>query len=431
MNKQDKHVQQDPLVAKKYYSGFVHAHDTYHALSTASDGKVYYILSSDRHDIPGQMFMYDPVKDETEFLANLNTICGEEKLQAVVQGKSHVPFFEYADHFYFATHVGFYEIIEDMERLPVKPPNGYKLYPGGHFLSYNLKTRAFHKLATAPDGEGIITMAMDTIRGNLFGITWPKGYFIHYDLTLNVLTNLGPISSNGEAGIPGSDYRVLCRSMFVDDRDGIVYFSTANGDIFSYDPKVGKIILLPDINLRLDYFGNYDHTRPGSMAYNWRKIIWHPDQKVAYGVHGNSGYLFRFDPQKKHIEIIDRLTSTPSKKSGMFDYYTYGYLGFDLSADQETIYYLTGGPMYEDGVRSKATDLARGGVRGVENLHLITYHLPTNKYLDHGPVFYEDGARPTYVNSIAIGPEDNIYALARFEHDGQTIADLIKISNPL
>ncbi len=420
----------ESLIARRYFSGFEQAHDTFNAITTASDGKVYYILSSDCFDIAGQMHMYDPVTDETTFLADLNKICGEEHLKAVAQGKSHVPFFEYSGHLYFATHVGFYEIIDDMERLPVNPPKGYKLYPGGHILSYNLKTREFHKLTTAPDGEGIITLTMDTARGNLFGISWPKGYFIHYDLKKNTLTNLGLISSLGEAGIPGADYRVLCRSMFVDDRDGVIYFSTANGNIYAYDPEAGKIVLLPNANLRLDYFGNYDHTRPGSMAYNWRKILWHSSHQVAYGVHGNSGYLFRFDPRKQSIELIDRITSAPSRKSGMFDYYTYGYLGFGLSADGETLYYLTGGPIYEEGIRSAATALARGGVRGVENLHLVTYHLQTNKYIDHGPIFYEDGARPTYVNSITIGPMGNIYTLARFEKDGKTIGDLIKIANP-
>ena len=112
------------------------------------------------------------------------------------------------------------------------------------------------------------------------------------------------------------------------------------------------------------------------------------------------------------------------------NYYTYGYLGFDIGPDGQTIYYLTGGPIYEDGKRVKAEDLARGGARGLENLHLVTYNLEESKYVDHGPVFYEDGSRPTYVNSIAIGPKGDIYTLARFEHGGKTISDLVKISSP-
>ncbi|MDH3650119.1 MAG: hypothetical protein OEQ53_10575, partial [Saprospiraceae bacterium] len=411
-------------------SGFKLAHDTYNAISAASDGKIYYILSSDRFHKGGQMYVYDPETDEAAFLADLTEVCGEKDLKAISQGKSHVPFFEHSSHLYFATHVGFYEIIDGMERLPVNPPEGYQLYPGGHILSYNLVTKEFRELALAPHGEGIITMAMDTDRGHIYGITWPKGYFIHYNLEKDQMNNLGLISHLGEAGIPGDDYRVLCRSMFVDHRDGLVYFSTAEGNIYSYNPASKVMENVAPANLRLDYFGTYDPTQPGSMAYNWRKILWHTTDRMAYGVHGNSGYLFRFDPSRSDVEIVDRITSEASRKSGMFDYYSYGYLGFDIGADGQTLYYLTGGPIYEDGQRVKAKKLAMGGARGLENLHLITYHIANRKYIDHGAIYYKDGTRPTYVNSIAVGPEGNIYTLARFEHNGRIIEDLVKIPDP-
>jgi hypothetical protein len=219
--------------------------------------------------------------------------------------------------------------------------------------------------------------------------------------------------------------------MFVDPRDGKVYYSTSEGDIYAYDPGVQVIEKVKGADLRLDYFGKYDYKDPGNMAYNWRSILWSPKEQVAYGVHGNSGYLFRFDPRAGKIEIVERITSEPSKKGGMFDQFSYGYLGFDLGSDQETLYYLTGAPIYIDGKRVKGVDeIAMGAARGLENLHLITYHLPTNTYTDHGPVFYADGSRPTYVNSIAIDKEGNVYTLARFEHNGKLVEDLIKIPNP-
>ena len=162
--------------------------------------------------------------------------------------------------------------------------------------------------------------------------------------------------------------------MFVDDRDGSTYFSTSEGDIFSYNPNSSEgIEKVAGVNLRLDYFGKYDFTRPGTMAYNWRSIVWSATEGVAYGVHGNSGYLFRFDPRKPEIEIVDRITSEPSKRSGMFDYFTYGYLGFQLGPDNQTLYYLTGGPIYVDGQREQVDNQIKVGVKGLENLHLVTY----------------------------------------------------------
>ena len=75
------------LIAKRYYSGFPKAHDTYNALSAASDGNIYYVLSSDSIEVGGQMYRYNPTLDQTEFLADLTDICGEADANAIPQGK--------------------------------------------------------------------------------------------------------------------------------------------------------------------------------------------------------------------------------------------------------------------------------------------------------------------------------------------------------
>ncbi|SMO62439.1 hypothetical protein [Fodinibius sediminis] len=420
------------LTAHRYYSGFELAHDVYNALSIASDGNVYYVLSSEDITIGGHFYRYNPRKDDIRLIGDLTELCGEGGDKVIGQGKSHVQFYERGHRLYFATHVGFYEQIDGMDRLPVDPPDGYGLYPGGHILAYDLETGDCIDLAKLPNGEGMVSMTMDAVRGHIYGISWPTGHFIHYDLEKDILKDHGPISHRGEAGTPGGDFRVLCRSLVTDPRTGIVYFSNAEGDILYYragDEEVGK---LENVHLRLDYFGTYDPTQPGDMAYNWRKVFWHPTEEVVYGVHGNSGYLFRFDPHKQKITLVERLTSEPSRKSGFFDQFSYGYLGFTLGPDQETIYYLTGGPIYKNNRRVKGKDqIAKGAARGLENLHLVTYHLPTDQYQDHGPVFYEDGSRPTYVNSIAVGQEGYIYTLARMTHQGKTIQDLVRIPDPL
>ncbi len=419
------------LTAITYNSGFHEAHDTYNALSAASDGKIYYVLSSDQIHVGGKMYLYDPVKDQTEFLGDLTEICGEKEQMYIPQGKSHVRFFERNGKLYFSTHVGYYELINGMDRLPLNPPSGYKLYPGGRILSYDMQTRAFESLALVPNGEGMVSMTMDRDRGQIFGISWPKGNFIHYDLDKKELKDLGRTSGNGEGGEPGDDFRSLCRSLVVDSSNGNVYFSTSEGDIFSYNPEEGRINKLKDADLRLDYFGKYDPSRPGSMGYNWREIFWYNPEDTAYGVHGNSGYLFRLDPKKSKIELVRRITSEPSAKSGMFDQFSYGYLGFQLGPDGKTIYYLTGGPVYVDGKRvTGQTDIAKGAAKGLENLHLITYNIPEGKYQDHGPIFYLNGDRPLYVNSIAVGHGGEVYALARVTEDGHTRTDLIKIADP-
>ncbi|NND32468.1 MAG: hypothetical protein HKN76_07745 [Saprospiraceae bacterium] len=187
-----------------------------------------------------------------------------------------------------------------------------------------------------------------------------------------------------------------------------------------------------DVHMRLDYFGVYNVSNPGNMGYNWRKISWDQEKNVAFGVHGNSGYLFRFDPQQGVIELVDRLTSTPSKRYGMFDQFSYGYLGFTHVKRNNTIYYLTGGPIFKDGQRVEGeSSIPRGGAKGPENLHLVTYDLDKCQYLDHGPIFYNDGSRPSFVNSIAVGEDGYIYTLGRIDHKGKIIADLLRFKDPL
>jgi hypothetical protein len=420
------------LISKTFDSGFEYAHDTYNAITVAGNGMVYYVLSSEKHDVAGRMYAYNPFNDSVSFLGDLTDICGEKGQRFIAQGKSHVEFYERGSKLFFSTHVGYYELIDGMDRLPQHAPAGYRLYNGGHILSYDMQTGTFDDHMTIPGGEGIVSMTMDTERGNIFCISWPRGNFIHYHVDSGELNCLGLTAGKGEDGTPGSDFRSLCRSLFVDQRDGTAYYSTAEGDIYAYTLQYKSLQKLNEVNLRIDYFGKYNPEQPGSMGYNWRKICWHEKDAVAYGVHGNSGYLFKFDPRKQSIELIERITSDLSRKSGMFDQFSYGYLGFQLGPDRETVYYLTGGPIYTNGKRVRGlNEIAKGAARGLENLHLVTYHIPSGRYTDHGAIFYENGDRPLYVNSIAVAPNGVIYALARINRNGATVTDLISIPDPL
>lgn len=420
----------EPLVATSYNTGFKQAGNTWNSISTASDGKIYYSFSTTDADQGARLYAYDPDTDEIEYLADLTEITDGTETPTIPQGKSHGNFYEMDGKLFISTHVGVHGSVQEGETAIIR--EGYEPYPGGHIVSYNLTTGEFKQLATAPNNEGILTFMMDRDRGHIYGITWPMGYFIHYNVNTGEMKNPGLVSGRGEAGRPGDDFRVLGRSLFVDPEDGSVYYSTADGDIFSYSPDAESINKVEGVDLRLDYFGEQIPDQPGSMAYGWRQIVWNPSEEVAYGVHGKSGYLFRFDPREPSLEIIERITSEPSKRSGMFDQYDYGYLGFDLGRDGETLYYLTGGPIYVDGVRLNTDNNEELGYHSSvrENLHLITYNIPNKEYKDHGPVLHENGSVITDAQSIAIGAEGSIYTLGRFERNNDMEMDLVKIPNP-
>jgi hypothetical protein len=417
------------IIATFYNSGFEYAHDTYNGISAASDGKIYYVLCSQLMEVAGQMYSFDPKSGTIEHLGDLTEICGEKDMKVVAQGKSHVNFVESGGNLYFATHLGYYSIINGMEKTGV-PTGEYKAYRGGHLLKYDLKTKKFEDLGIGPHNEGVITMNMDAGRGLIYGLSWPTGYLFRYDVAKKEMKDLGPATGKGEDGM-GEEFRVVCRSIALNPDDGSVYFTNAEGQIKCLRLGQDVVETVEGEDMRKDYFGTYEIFTSGSMAYNWRQVFWYSPEKKIYGVHGNSGYLFRFDPAVPRMEVLERLTSVPSRLTGMGDQFSYGYLGFKLGPDGKTIYYLTGGPVYIDGKRvTGASTTAKGEAKGLEDLHLITYDIPTGKYLDHGAVFYSDGQRPLYVNSIAIGDDGTVYTLARVTVNGKTRTDLISFPGP-
>lgn len=413
------------LAARSFDSGFSLSHGTFNGMLCASDGKIYYVLCSDSIDTGAQMYSYDPATDKIRHLGDLTEASGEKGLKTIPQGKSHVNFVEANGKLYFATHVGYYTIRDGRETMGVPPP-GYMPYPGGHFLAHDMASGKFENLAAAPAGQGILSMNMDTKRGRLYGLTWPSGYFLRYDLETRSLKNLGPVSKGGENG-SGPAYRVLCRSLAVDPEDGSVYFTTSDGDILRYRYDRDAIETVQAEDLRKDYFGVWDPSKPGHMGYNWRQTVWYEPEKTIYAIHGNSGYLFRFDPRAARVDVLDRITSEPSKRSGMYDQFTYGYLSFTLGPDGRTLYYLTGGPVSENGGRTAVTEKARDGARGKEDLRLVTYEIPTASYTDHGAIFFPDGQKPSLVNSITVAKDGSVYSLAGVAKNGHVRVDLFRI----
>jgi hypothetical protein len=414
------------LIAHAYNSGFALAHDTYNGMGTGSDGNIYYVLSTEPHDAAAQMYVFETAGAKIRHLGDLTAASGEKGKQLIAQGKSHVNFVEAGGKLYFATHIGYYSIIDDMEKMGTPPP-GWGKYAGGHLLAYDMKSGDFENLALAPGGEGVLVMNMDTQRGRIYGLTWPTGRFFHFDLKSRQLKDLGSLFLDGENG-RGDRYRTICRALAIDPRDGNVYFTTGEGAIHRYRYDNDTLEVVAGDDLRKDYFGLYDPSSAGHMAYNWRQVFWNNEDQQIYGVHGNSGYLFRFDPKAERVEVLSRITSQPSQASGMFDQFSYGYLGFALGPDRRTIYYLTGGPIFVDGKRVRGKDsTAKGEAKGEEDLHLITYDIPTAVYQDHGPIFLENGDRPAYVNSIAVGKDGAVYCISRVRDNGRLRADLIRI----
>ena len=141
------------LTARGFDSGFDLSNGTFNGMLAASDGKIYYVLCAENIDTGAQMYSYDPATDKIEHLGDLTEASGEKGLKAIPQGKSHVNFVESNGKLYFSTHVDWYSVQGGLE-LMAPPPPGYKPYPGGHFLAYDMASGKFENLAKAPQGAG-------------------------------------------------------------------------------------------------------------------------------------------------------------------------------------------------------------------------------------------------------------------------------------
>jgi len=403
------------LHAKTYNSHFPSAAgigESYNGMGFASDGKLYYVIDSAAYNVPGQMYALDPKTGVISHIADLNTATGQGDVKAVAQGKSHVNFIESDGKLYFATHLGYYNRDSGVERTAA-PPNGYLPYPGGHFLSYDLQTGKFESLAIAPRGEGIISFNMDVKRGRLYGITYPSGHFLSFDLASKRLSDGGAFFAEGESGEVGTTYRAICRRIVLDPRDGSVYFTTGDGAIHRYRYDTGQVETVPDVNLHKDYFGEFDPAKPG-MAYNWRAAVWNPNDNCIYAVNGASGYLFRFDPAARTVEVLERLTSEPSRRAGMADKSGYGYLGLALDTRRNLLYYLTGSPLAVPAKTDEGSDL-------------ITFDISKKKYRDHGQIVLDTGAPAGNEQALVVANDGTVYTLTQFDRNGTQEMDLISI----
>ena len=61
---------EDKILARYYDSGFAEAKGNYNGISTASDTKVYYVLSTDSLDTGAQMFVFDPRSETIEHVGD-------------------------------------------------------------------------------------------------------------------------------------------------------------------------------------------------------------------------------------------------------------------------------------------------------------------------------------------------------------------------
>ncbi len=411
------------IIATRYATNFPQSKGNYNGISSASDGLIYYVLCSGDLDVGAQMYSFNPENAEIEHLADLTDVTDGYEMKAIPQGKSHVNFYEYKGKLYFATHVDFYKNVDGKE-LMGDPPAGYQPYQGGHILSYDMTTGEIEDLGIAsPTRGGIIAQTMDTDRGRIYGLTWPRGEVFRYDVESRNLKQLGEYFADGEEG-DGDRYQILSRSISVSKVNGHAYFNNPSGEIYEYVYDQDEIRLVETDNLQKDYFG----VPVGrSMGYQWRQSIWSDLDNLIYGVHNESEYLFSLDPMTNKVTLLDRLASETSKRAGATGY---GFsLGLVIGHDQRTLYHISHAYPNEAEFAEFGEDAVSKLI--LKNHHIIAYDIIDHTYEDLGEIVFEDGSEPIHINSLAMGKDGKFYALATLEVEGGgETTDLISFPNP-
>ncbi len=394
----------DEIPVRLFDPGYLQGDCNYHSLTAASDGKLYFSVSTHEPRSAARLFRFDPVSESMEQIGDLAEILGQDPAKEILHGKIHTPLIEHDGWLYFSTHTSSYR-----GSLPnMRPDNGRVPYPGGHFMRYNLATGAYEDLANLGlPNEGIITMALEPESETLYGLTWPTGLLLSYNLEDRLLLNWGAVQQRGEWGHPGTDWNFICRDLAVDG-DGVLYGSTDTGRIWKFDTEDPRpVSFYKDLDLAAvapvqeEGFSLPEETH--YFWHNWRAISWNPNTGSFWGIQGGSTQLFEFIPSTGVLRSVASLRADGVPRLARRSAYR-SQLGFMLGPDN-TLFYLAHAP-------GESVD---GRMDIKTSVHLLTYRIDTGEVTDHGPLETSTGERVFFTESIAIGPDDHLYTVAWVE----------------
>ncbi|RLD64870.1 MAG: hypothetical protein DRI98_15215 [Bacteroidetes bacterium] len=405
----------EKIIQGKYIlSGFGKGKGNYNGIHYASNGLVYYFFCTGHLDYGAQMYSYNPDTDETKFIADLAEVCNEKDKKTIPQGKMHTCIFEYKGKMYFGTHTDHYS--EDYGKIEIAgtPPPGYKPYPGGHLISYDLETGQLDDLGIIPSKEGVISMIMDTTKGIIYGTTWPTGYEFAYNVETKEMRDLGPGSGKGES-VTGEEREGLNRAPVVSYADHKVFFYRNRGIIETYDYELDAFETFE--------FTGYDITKEGFL----RQAMWSHKDNAIYGNLNGTNVLFKIDPITHHVDSLSRLQPDAALKSGeTFD----SGLGMVFNEEGNMLYYVAVAPGgKQDCILMSNQKMKNYEKCHYENCNLISYNLDTKERIDHGQIILQDDIKPVHINCLATNSKGQFYAMSYLNLvEGKTDTELLVFS---
>jgi hypothetical protein len=398
------HVHDASVPVEIFNPGYLEGDCNYHSLTAASDGLIYFTVSTHHDRSAARIFTFDPEDESIEEIGDLNEILATDISLEIPHGKIHTPLIEHEGYLYFSTHTAYYD-----GNLPdISPDDGRAPYPGGHFIRYHLKEGRFDVLAQLKiANEGIITMTLDPVNGTLYGLTWPTGLLISYNLVEGLLHQWGAVQQRGEWGPLPEEWNFICRRFAMDD-SGNLYGATDTGRVWHFEKNTQRPVrYLEGINVA-------DMAPPAEAGFeilpephffwnNWRTILWNPNSQSFWGLQGGSTQLFEFKPEEGILRSVQSLRANGIPNNTRRNPLR-SQLGFMLGPDN-TLAYLAHAPGLKTSVREPLET----------SVHLMTYAIDSGTLKDHGPLVSSTSQRIFFAESLEIGANGHLYTVAWVE----------------
>jgi hypothetical protein len=371
------------------------------ALYAASDGRVY--IGLNHHGAGANVAVYDPAADSMRLLGDMRELTGEKNLGREPQAKVHTQICEGSDgKIYFATHLSaWYNFAK------ISEPEGL---PGGHWVVYDPKTDRLADLGIGLPRNGIITMTIDTQRQRLYGLTYPMGHLIYYDIRSRITTDMGVVQN----------WASVSRVLTTDDR-GRVYGFYNDGRIWRYDPERDRVFnLLTQMPLRtpgIPIFRSFYETEHGLMG-----VARSTAGRKWYGLETESSYLFEYDPYQGDEGKATLLTQlTPDRYVGKRNV-PYAMLAF--CKDGEDVFYHAANTQLGDEPQGTYWGEGYGAA-------MVTYDLKSGKREDRGVIVAENSRLVMTPTAATCAPDGTVYFMAFVNEQGvgprksENVADLV------
>lgn len=209
-------------------------------------------------------------------------------------------------------------------------------YDGGHLFSFDPATNKLEDLGIIAAGQGINCIAVDSVRGKIYGVTYPAGHLFSYDTKSKAVKDFGEVMTPWRVKDMGRvSWRGVPKVLMIDDA-GTVYYSTyyrrdiefvkeeqMKGGSNTYSSLSGGRIY------RLTY-GDETPVFTGAVIPTQKGMDSDPiyENGIASAIRArdggfwcgtiNDGFLFKFDPS----------TSTVINKGKAFQYWNLKSLAY-------------------------------------------------------------------------------------------------------